>query len=262
MSADKPQSFVWPDGATAAVSLTYDDGNENNLDNAIPHLREFGLRGTFYLTVGPTAKRNATRWKAAAAEGHEMANHTVRHPARLSDYPHHPSWLKYPLEHYSPEDIREEIDEAAQWLDTTIGSDADRSFCYPCFATAIGDPPDRESYRSAVARHHRFGRVGLLSEEAADPRGLNDPLTVDLEYIDGIGYHPSRLDLWIGLLERAVERGAWAVPVFHGIGGPSHDVSCDDHRAILEWLVRHNVWVAPLKEVACHVQRSGDVLVP
>ncbi len=47
---EKPY-WTWPNGAAAAVSLTFDDNCASHLDTAVPMLDEFGLRGTFYLPL-------------------------------------------------------------------------------------------------------------------------------------------------------------------------------------------------------------------
>ena len=39
----------WPNGARAAVSLTYDDGLNSQLDCALPQLEAAGFRATFFL---------------------------------------------------------------------------------------------------------------------------------------------------------------------------------------------------------------------
>lgn len=39
----------WANDCKGAVSLTFDDGSQSQLDIAIPILNEFGLLGTFYI---------------------------------------------------------------------------------------------------------------------------------------------------------------------------------------------------------------------
>ena len=79
-----PESATfWPRQAAAAVSLTFDDGLSSQLDRAIPGLDNAGLKGTFYLNPGPGRPHwleQVPRWQAAAESGHEMGNHTSRHP--------------------------------------------------------------------------------------------------------------------------------------------------------------------------------------
>ena len=67
----------WPNGTKAAVVLTYDDALTSQLDHAVPVLDAVGFKATFFL-VGPKLA-DVPRWRAAAAEGHELGNHTIFH---------------------------------------------------------------------------------------------------------------------------------------------------------------------------------------
>ena len=75
----------WPNASRAAVSLTYDDGLNSQLDNAAPELDALGLKATFFLTEENCAERLAD-WIKLAHEGHEMADHTVSHPCELKRF--------------------------------------------------------------------------------------------------------------------------------------------------------------------------------
>jgi len=64
--------FVWPDGAKAAVCLTYDDGLDCHLDVAVPQLNEFGFKGSFYCTGNsPSLANRGDEWREITVEGHE-----------------------------------------------------------------------------------------------------------------------------------------------------------------------------------------------
>src|SRR5262245_48664222 len=80
MQAWGSNAFSWPDGRSAAIALTYDDALTSQLDVAIPQLDAAGLKGTFFLTAGNMSQQDIARWRAAAAEGHELGNHTIFHP--------------------------------------------------------------------------------------------------------------------------------------------------------------------------------------
>src|ERR1051325_7576332 len=70
---------VW-NGKKCAVVLTYDDGLNIDLKNVVPALDSFKLKGTFYISDyfnGLNAQ--IPGWKKAAAEGNELANHTIWH---------------------------------------------------------------------------------------------------------------------------------------------------------------------------------------
>ena len=117
---NKPWS--WPGDAQAAVSLSYDDGVDSGLDQATPDLERVGFRGTFYLPTGNSrVVARKTDWKNAFLNGHEIGNHTVKHPCRGPGHEHH-------LEAYTPAGLRKEILAAATWLNHNIGLDNYRTF--------------------------------------------------------------------------------------------------------------------------------------
>src|SRR5919112_5028363 len=63
-----------------AVSLTYDDAINVDLDNAIPALDSVGLKASFYLSGYSGAINRIDEWRAIAKNGHELGNHTLYHP--------------------------------------------------------------------------------------------------------------------------------------------------------------------------------------
>ena len=71
-------------GKKFAVALTYDDGLNVHLDNAIPALNKYGLKGTFYIPGKSTLATRMDEWREAAKKGHELGNHTIFHPCNGS----------------------------------------------------------------------------------------------------------------------------------------------------------------------------------
>src|SRR5258708_28924157 len=68
-------------GKKCAVVLTYDDALNVHLDNVIPLLDSLGLKATFYLSgYFPGSRQRIADWRKAAANGHELGNHTLYHP--------------------------------------------------------------------------------------------------------------------------------------------------------------------------------------
>jgi peptidoglycan/xylan/chitin deacetylase (PgdA/CDA1 family) len=248
--AKMPASWIWPQHALAAVSLTYDDGNPSQLDQTIPDLGAAGFRGTFYLHIARRdMQARVVEWQAAHQRGHEMGNHTVRHAGRGAPYIKRdgrlPDWMPLPLERFTPQMIADEVTAAAEWLDKHIGPDPDRTFAYPCGAVAIGDPPDEKSYDAAVLRHHFAARVGGDSHCAR----VNDPRTMNLLRIasfDGRGTDPAPL---IAPCDEALAVGGWTVLGFHTTERPAHP-------ALLAHLRAGPFWVAPVKTVARYVQAN------
>jgi peptidoglycan/xylan/chitin deacetylase (PgdA/CDA1 family) len=254
MNKSHGDRWRWPDDAPAAISLTYDDGNENNLDQAIPDLEELGFRGTFYLQTGrPQVRNRSDDWRKAFLRGHEIGNHTVTHPCRAEGYGANiPEWLppERRLENYSADDIERELADAALWLDEHVGKDPKRTFAHPCCATAIGVVPDEASYDAAIRRHASAARVG--------GQRVNDPFTADLMRIASFGVNEPTAEELIGFCEQARERRGWTVIMFHGIGGPSHTTARDVHRNLLEYLRANHYYVRPLRDVARHIADTRE----
>ncbi len=245
----KKQTWQWPGAAEGAVSLTYDDGNENNLDQAIPDLDEFGFKGTFYVMIGrEEVQRRASDWRKAHEAGHEIGNHTWHHNCRADFFgDDYPDWIKKPLEKYSQAEMADEITQAAAWLDEHIGRDPDRSFAYPCGNTCLGNPPDQDAYLRAVATRHRFARGWSTSD------GVNDPRHVNLMQIECFAFDENTFHHLQGAVDKGLRAGGWVCLGFHGIGGPSHITERHVHQQLLEFLKYQNAWVAPVRDVAGYI---------
>jgi len=244
-------TWQWPNHARAAVSLTYDDGNENNLDQAIPDLEAAGFRATFYLTTGSKVMQGRVAdWKAAHERGHEIGNHTVHHWCRAEPYRNRdggvPAWLTHSLEQVSPEEIATEITTAAEWIEQNIGPDPDRTFAHPCGALAIGEVPDEASYDAAIARHHFAARTCSTV--------VNDPRTVEFLRIGAFGGQGDSASPLIAHCEAALASGGWVVFIFHGIGGPSHTFEREAHQDLVAYLKAGDFWVAPVKTVGRFIE--------
>jgi peptidoglycan/xylan/chitin deacetylase (PgdA/CDA1 family) len=242
--------WEWPGGAEAAVSLTYDDGAESGLDRAVPDLERAGFRGSFYLPTGePQVVARKDDWRRAFLNGHEVGNHTLSHPCRGTDYEPH-------LEDYTPADIREEVLSAAAWLDENIGADEHRTFAYPCGHVAIGDPPDEESFLSAVRACHFAARLAAAEADINEPSLVaGDPLKIKAAVL---GYPNCReVEPFVEYCERAARARGWAVLVFHGIGDQRLPTERDVHRRLIEHLRDARFWVAPVREVARYILRRA-----
>jgi peptidoglycan/xylan/chitin deacetylase (PgdA/CDA1 family) len=113
----------WPGGARAAVSLTYDDGLNSQLEHAIPDLEARGLRGTFYLTKDNVAPR-IDDWVNVAHHGHEIGNHSVSHLCEVAG--------STPKGYYDSE-----VAPMETWLGEHFGQGA-RSYAYPCGFVDLG----------------------------------------------------------------------------------------------------------------------------
>ena len=205
----------WPDGIEGAVSLSFDDALESQLVNAIPRLDDHDLKATFYVNPGRSSSwtDNIPRWQQAARNGHEIGNHTSRHPCSCNFGFH----ADYCLEKLTLENIADTIDEAEAALDDLFPAQKNkRSFCYPCYQSYVGAGVQRQSYTPLVARRFRVARGG--GERS------NNPRIIDLSYVWAQDVRDYSGDQLIAYIERAMELGHWAIICMHGIG--------DEHLAI------------------------------
>lgn len=232
------QGVCDPSGATAMVSLTYDDALPSQLANAVPALDAHGLSGTFFLTnVG-----SSSSWAALAGEGHELAAHTLNHPC-----PKVNTWVSAgnANEDYDLARMAGELDDnVAQLL--ALGQSEPLTFAYPCGIDWVGEAHD--SY------------VGLLEERFTAARGVSGGLVTSLAdayhvpayFLTGSG------DSLIAVVEQAKAASAWVVFGFHGVGGDHTPVAKEDHEALLAYLEAQgqNVRVLPFgAAVECMKQR-------
>ena len=239
----------WPGGAKAAVSLTYDDGLNSQLDNAVPELDRHGFKATFFLTQeNLELGRRLADWRKVAQSGHEVANHTVTHPCALQ---------KLPLEAFA----RDEIDGMEAYLDGTFGAARTRTFAYPCGYLGVGRGDRRERYRryrqvlerdGVIAARTTSGQPNRVEDVAADRFNLHALEPTD--EADGLG--PARR-----YLASAARQGAWAILVFHDVlpkWGTEGDASISSHRRILQMVADQGFWCAPMGKVFEHVMaRQG-----
>ncbi|MBN2275960.1 MAG: polysaccharide deacetylase family protein [Bacteroidales bacterium] len=68
---------IWPGFRTAAINYTFDDGCSNQFKTAIPLFDEFGFNLTLFTVTNWVG--NWAALESAAANGHEVASHTVTH---------------------------------------------------------------------------------------------------------------------------------------------------------------------------------------
>src|SRR5438270_1015242 len=246
--------MAWPNGARAAIVLTYDDAVTSQLDNAIPALDSTGLKGTFFLSNVHQA--DVGRWKAAAASGHELANHTLNHPCLAGTFEMPP---RQQLEHYTPESVLQEIGQQNVLL-TALDGRQEHGFAVPCGQTLAGGRDYLEPLRrSKLVTYSR-------SVDETDGDLQRDPSSFDPMRLPGRGFvSPAGTAQLIDFAEKAAKSGGLAVYVFHGVGGDYLSVTAGDHRRFAEWLAAHRktYWVAPMRDVVEWIAKNNSgSLVP
>ena len=220
--------FAWPHGEKAAVSLAYDDAIDSQLDNAIPALDRAGLKGSFYLTLAnPSLRNRLDEWRAAAAHGHELGNHTLFHFCSAKPAGHEWVTPELDLDTVSAARMVAQVKLANTMLHAIDGR-TERTFTVPC-----GD-------RMALGGDY----VELVKNEFVAIKSGSGAVVADMDTLDpyavGVtapeGVTGAQL---IALVQRAAQSGTMINFTFHGIGGDYITTSKQAHEELLAYLAAH-----------------------
>ena len=228
---------AWPDGARAAVSLTYDDGLNSQLENVIPELDRRGLKATFFLTEENMQDRLAD-WEAAARGGHEIADHTMTHPCDMR------SVTAAGLQ-------ARELAPMEAFLDANFGGGRLRSFAYPCGYLGLG----------TGGRNARYGRYQRLVRDdfraaRTTAGGPNSIAQVRRDRFHLHGFEPTYDADVVApaarYLRHTLAMGGWAILVFHEVlpaRRQEGDTSIAVHARILDLVQSERLWCAAMGSV-------------
>lgn len=240
------QQRLW-NNKKCAVSLTYDDAIDVDLDNAIPALDSFGLKGSFYISGYSAAlTKRMDEWRAIAKNGHELGNHTLYHPCASGPGRGFVT-ADYDLKTYTFRRIIDEI-RMTNTLLKAIDGKTKRTFAYPC-----GDTKVRDSSYVDLLKNDFVAARGTVSKMPA----INQ---IDVYNIACYVINGETGDQLIALVKKAMETNTFLVFLFHGVGGGhSLNVSLQAHRQLLQFLKQNqkDIWNAPVIDVAEYVKTNN-----
>jgi peptidoglycan/xylan/chitin deacetylase (PgdA/CDA1 family) len=221
-------TFVWPHGERAAVSLAYDDALNSQLDIALPALNRLGLKASFYLTLSSDVVHKRTGdWRAAAANGHELGNHTLFHQCSSSAPDR--SWVNADndLDHTSVAQLVAQI-RVGNTLLYAIDGKRERTFAAPCGELLVGGINYLGTIKGDfVGMKTEFGGIAATMQRF-------DPYTVSVAVPTDV----SGVQL-IDMVKRAADAGTMANITFHGVGGDYLTISKEAHAELLAYLAAH-----------------------
>lgn len=251
-AAGKAQpEFSWPHGAKAAVSLAYDDTLASQLDIALPALNAHGLKASFYLQLSsPLLSQRLDDWRAAAAQGHELGNHTLFHQCSAAKPGREWVAAENNLDNLSAAQLVQQIRLANSML-FAIDGKTERTFTAPCGDELAGGQPYLPLiYDDFVAIKAKAGAI------VADMAQLN---VHAVEVIAPVGSSGAEL---IALVKQAGQYGTMVNFTFHGIGGDHLSVSAQAHAELLTYLAanRDIYWTDTFLNIMQYVtaQQAGD----
>jgi peptidoglycan/xylan/chitin deacetylase (PgdA/CDA1 family) len=242
-AADK--HFAWPNGAKAAVNLAYDDALDSQLDNAIPTLNKYGIKGTFYLNVvSPTLATRLDNWRVAAKKGHELGNHSIFHQCSKSGPGREWVAADRDLDKVSVIQMQDQVKVTNAFLHSIDGKSA-RTYTPPCIDLHAGDGNYVDGLKSEfVAFKAKSGGV------TPDMKTL-DPYAVGVDFPTGV----TGAQL-IAVVKKAAAKGTMANFTFHGIGGDHLSVSKEAHEELVKYLAENKktYWTDTFVTIMTHVK--------
>ncbi len=229
-SAGVNAQIKWPNGAKAAICLTYDDALDGHLTYAIPELDSAGLKGTFFITgSSPCVYKRMDEWRKAAKNGHELGNHSLFHPCMGSrpDGSKYP-WVKpeYDLNNYTYPQLIRELQTTNTLLKAIDGKEK-RTYAYPCCDCSVAGIPFTDSLKTIFTAARN---VGAIPETMT---GYNIYATPSW------GTSDNSAEELIAYINKARDKGTIAVFMFHSVGGGYLNVAADQHRRLLEYIAKN-----------------------
>lgn len=220
----------WPIGSKIAISISYDDALNSQLDNALPALNQRGLKASFYVVpLSEAFKNRLQEWKLLASQGHELGNHTLFHACKGSKPGR--KWVNpnNDLDKKIVAEMVKEVTVANTLLQAMDGLNV-RTFTPPCFDQMANDG----NYLDAVNKQF----VGVKSLEDSRFASLIGPSDISArEIIKFIEKQPKNIKL-VNVL-------------FHGVGGDHLSTTIEEHNKFLDYLVanKDKYWVDTYRNI-------------
>lgn len=240
------QAFHWPQGKRVAISLTFDDARSSQIDRGLPILDEYGVKATFYVLINPMKER-LDDWKKAAANGHEIGNHSLTHPCSGN----FPFSREKALENYTLRQMRTELKQANESIERLLGV-TPVSFAYPCGQKFVGRGRNLKSYVPLVAEEFLTGR-GWMDEWA------NDPAFCDMAQLMAMELDGKTFEQVKQIMDRTLTDGGWLVFCGHDIGDGGRQVTLvSTLKALCEYAQdpANGLWLDSVESVANYILKQ------
>lgn len=246
-------SFNWPNGKKMAVSLTFDDARVSQVDRGIPLLDKYGVKATFYALPEALQERMGA-WEKAIKAGHEIGNHTLRHPCTGNF-----TWSRHKaLENYTLPEMGTELDSANKVIYKLVGAEP-VSFAYPCGQKFVGRGAMTKSYIPLISAKFETGR-GWYDE------GTNDPDFCDLSQLTGMELDGKSFGDIMKIIESAKVDGRWLILVGHETAEDGFQTSkLSTLEAICKYAANpaNGIWIDNVHNIASYIikKRGGKPFV-
>lgn len=214
----EPWELAWPQRASGAISLTYDGTSEEQARRIAPWLARLGFKVTFFVSA-PGVLQAMEDWRKVVDLGHEIGNASLY---RVSDEGRLPNWTLRMVE--------QDLHMTQEFLRDNLVGEEPISFALPGTDLTCANG----NYHPIIAKQFSLVRGQEEKENGAKP-----------DFTNLGSYHGAA---WLeGLAQRQAEGvSGWTILRLYG----------DEDPALIEQLADLSFWVAPMADVAKHLQRS------
>ena len=233
-----PQITVVPwNGAQSAVSLTFDDGLDSQLDHVVPALDAKGMKATFFITETAITGRRVADWKKLPLDGHEIGNHS-KHHYEPSASPTRPNLRTYDDTLGYDESVAAQT-EIEQAMGTSVVS-----YAYPY----TDNDPHLVKYLqdTHVSARGGWGKDGTYFMK---PSYTPDWMNISTKFTWKDGSFDTDYKSWV---DSAIGEGAWIVITTHDVGDAATTLLLDQMNLLFNYLDanRSKIWIAPYGTVS------------
>lgn len=211
------------------VSLTFDDGWEENYTSALPVLAQYGFKSTqFYATTFIESQTDQIyKIKAFADAGHEIGSHTITHPHLI------------PM---SIAQIDSELSGSKSYLENIFGTGKINSF-----ATPYGEYDTR-----VVGEINRYYSSHRSTDEGYNSKDNFNPYNIRVQNMTNTTT-VAQFNEWV---QKAKHDKTWLVIVYHRVGAnPTQFESTPaDFNAEMASLSQSGVTVMPIKDALSEIR--------
>lgn len=219
----------WHEWKQGAITYSFDDGCQGQINSAIPSLNKYGLKATFNLVTNWVS--NWGSWREAANNGHEIASHTLSH-ANLN------------------EAGENELSQSKQIIEQNIGKEC-VTIVYPNCVTGN---------KGSISRYYISGRTcsgQLVSSNQGDMFEISSLIVGSTGQLNNAYALNSKAD-------EAAQQNKWAVFLIHGVdndGGysPIDSQVLDQHFSYVKQ--QNKWWVATFKDVSKYILEANNLVI-
>ncbi|MFO7867820.1 MAG: polysaccharide deacetylase family protein [Bacteroidales bacterium] len=226
---------TWYKFKDAAVSYTFDDLTDNQLPVAMPIFDQYNFPMTFNVVINWTSS-----WSSladAAANGHEIASHTVSH-ATLSNI-----------------SINEQITELEN-SQNTINSNIPGNQC-----VTIAYPNCNSGDQNTISQYYIAGRTCSGQINSASPSNMYTISSI----ICGSESQNTSANNLNNHVQSALNSNGWSVFLFHGIDGDGgySSFQSSELQSHLSYMDTHydNYWIGTFASVAQYIQERNSASI-